>query len=31
MSLEKYKDYIIFAVGSFYVYGDVIKTIKSYT
>lgn len=31
MSLEKYKDYIIFTVGSFYVYGDVIKTIKSYT
>lgn len=31
MSLEKYIDYIIFAVGSFYVYGDVIKTIKSYT
>ena len=31
MSLEKYKDYIIFAVGSFYVYGDVIKTIKNYT
>lgn len=31
MSLEKYKDYIIFAVGSFYVYGDVLKTIKSYT
>lgn len=31
MSLEKYKDYMIFAVGSFYVYGDVIKTIKSYT
>ena len=31
MSLEKYKDYIIFAVGSFYVYGDAIKTIKSYT
>lgn len=31
MSLEKYKDYIIFTVGSFYIYGDVIKTIKSYT
>ena len=31
MSLEKYIDYIIFAVGSFYVYGEVIKTIKNYT
>ena len=30
-SLQKYKDYVIFTVGSFYVYGDVIKSIKSYT
>lgn len=30
-AIEKYKDYVIFTVGSFYVYGDVLKTIKSYT
>lgn len=28
MSLEKYKDHIIFTVGSFYIYGDVIEKLK---
>ena len=27
-SLQEYKDYIIFVVGSFYIYGDVINYIK---